>query len=175
MRVLALVILVSCAFPPAGLHAQLVPADAPPAESVEDLAAELRSIIYPQPISRGDGSAPPKEVVVMNSIQFEFASDALTPRARMVLNTLAQALNVSDIRESDFLIEGHTDAVGSASANLELSERRAESVIKYLESRGVAEGRLKPRGLGESQPIEPVAGRSAINRRVEIRVDKDGR
>jgi len=69
-----------------------------------------------------------------------------------------------------FLIEGHTDSQGRDAYNMDLSKRRAHSVLKYLESHGIAEGRLTHEGYGETRPIDTnktKAGR-ANNRRVEI-------
>ena len=67
-------------------------------------------------------------------------------------------------------IAGHTDNVGSASYNMQLSVRRAGTVAKYLESRGVANARIMTAGGGEDHPIASNSteqGRAA-NRRVEV-------
>jgi OOP family OmpA-OmpF porin len=72
-------------------------------------------------------------------------------------------------------IAGHTDSVGNATYNRELSERRANSVRKFFLDNGVAASRLKAVGYGEQQPIADnltEAGR-ARNRRVELRVSVD--
>ena len=65
-------------------------------------------------------------------IQFEFGSAALTPSARQVLDELGAALNSEQLSAFQFSLVGHTDAVGSDSANLALSEQRAEAVKSYL-------------------------------------------
>ena len=70
-------------------------------------------------------------------------------------------------------IVGHTDSVGTDAYNQQLSERRALSVARYLESKQVDSMRLATAGKGETQPIAPNAsdgGRQA-NRRVEIYVE----
>jgi outer membrane protein OmpA-like peptidoglycan-associated protein len=67
-------------------------------------------------------------------------------------------------------IMGHTDSTGSADYNQRLSERRAASVSRYLESQGVQPARIAARGLGETAPVasnDTPDGRS-LNRRVEI-------
>ncbi len=67
-------------------------------------------------------------------------------------------------------IEGHTDADGSDDYNLDLSQRRAESVVAWLSEQGVEAGRLTAVGKGEAEPIsdnESDAGKAA-NRRVEV-------
>jgi outer membrane protein OmpA-like peptidoglycan-associated protein/outer membrane protein W len=69
-------------------------------------------------------------------------------------------------------IQGHTDDVGDDDFNLDLSQRRAESVRAYFAAKGVDENRLVARGYGETQPIDPRTTRSARakNRRVEFRL-----
>ena len=69
-------------------------------------------------------------------------------------------------------IQGHTDNIGSAAYNKDLSQRRAESVRTYLIGKGVAEGRLTAHGYGLEQPVadnKTEKGR-AKNRRVEFRL-----
>ena len=68
---------------------------------------------------------------------------------------------------------GHTDSIGSEAYNLALSERRAQTVVNYLEQRGVSPSIIRAQGLGKSSPVASnatPAGR-AQNRRVEITVD----
>ena len=67
-------------------------------------------------------------------------------------------------------IEGHTDERGSASYNRDLSDRRAASVLRYLQERGVASNRMESAGLGEDRPLDPASNAAAweTNRRVEI-------
>lgn len=69
-------------------------------------------------------------------------------------------------------IAGHTDSVGTADYNLKLSQARAESVIKFLASIGVASSRMRARGYGEAQPVgdNSTPEGQASNRRVEMRV-----
>lgn len=67
-------------------------------------------------------------------------------------------------------VAGHTDSTGAASYNQQLSERRARSVSRYLETRGVDSRRIATAGFGENHPIadnSTPAGRQA-NRRVEL-------
>ena len=67
-------------------------------------------------------------------------------------------------------IEGHTDADGSDAHNLDLSQRRAEAVVRWLTERGLAPSRLRSAGKGENEPIADNTTRAGkqLNRRVEI-------
>jgi outer membrane protein OmpA-like peptidoglycan-associated protein len=70
-------------------------------------------------------------------------------------------------------IEGHTDDVGDAFANLDLSQRRADAVRAYLIARGVEPDRLLAVGHGESRPVVAGTDEAArgTNRRVEFYVE----
>jgi hypothetical protein len=72
------------------------------------------------------------------------------------------------------LVEGHTDDRGSDATNQQLSQKRADAVREYLESRGVPAERMRSVGRGESNPVasnDNPEGR-ANNRRVEIIVER---
>src|SRR5204862_1751986 len=73
-------------------------------------------------------AAPQKDM----RIQFEFGSAKLTEDAKKVLNELGAALQSDQLAAYQFSLVGHTDAVGSAGANLKLSQARAASVKDYL-------------------------------------------
>jgi outer membrane protein OmpA-like peptidoglycan-associated protein len=80
------------------------------------------------------------------------------------------ALVVTEFEQTYVDVVGHTDSTGAADYNQRLSERRADSVARYLQSQGVQRERLLVRGMGASAPIatnETPAGRQR-NRRVEI-------
>ena len=68
------------------------------------------------------------------SIQFEFDSAKLLPESRPLLDNLAKAINSDKLRGFTFVVEGHTDIVGSAEYNQKLSDQRALSVLTYLAS-----------------------------------------
>ncbi len=114
-----------------------------------------------------------KEVVTLaGDTNFEFNKSDLLPSAYPVLNQLAQSMQTNP--DTRWSVEGHTDAVGSDSYNMDLSRRRAESVVNYLVSNGVERSRLEIIPLGESRPIasnDTDEGR-AMNRRVEIKLIK---
>ncbi len=99
-----------------------------------------------------------------------FATDSSNISADFypVLNSVALVIN--EFEKTYIDINGHTDSTGAESYNQTLSEARASSVARYLESQKVVPQRIVTRGMGESQPIadnDTPAGRS-LNRRVEI-------
>lgn len=112
--------------------------------------------------------------LTLDDVLFEFDRADLKPGAQHDLDTLADFLRANPGRP--VMIEGHTDAIGSASYNADLSERRAESVRSYLVRRGVPPERITARGYGKDYPIASNATESGRlqNRRVEIVVLREG-
>ncbi len=110
--------------------------------------------------------------IMINSIQFEFDKAELLPESFGILDRLITKLDKFPAYK--VRIVGHTDSVGSEEYNQGLSERRANSVYKYLVAHDVAKDRLTTEGKGETQPIdnnETESGR-ARNRRVEFYLTK---
>lgn len=111
-----------------------------------------------------------QEIVVTmpQDILFAFDSAALRPDLRRDLATVSQSL----LRYPDttIIVTGHTDNVGSAAYNQNLSERRAQAVAGELIANGVPSRRIVARGAGFSQPVasNATAEGRAQNRRVEI-------
>ena len=102
------------------------------------------------------------------NVTFGFDSADLRPDFFEVLNSVA--LVVEEFDQTVLVIDGHTDSTGSRSYNMGLSERRANTVGRYLESQGVAPVRIATYGYGPDHPVatnETEAGRQA-NRRVEL-------
>lgn len=105
------------------------------------------------------------------SLRFATGSAELTPGAARSLDELGRALASPQLAPYRFRIEGHTDTVGSAELNRNLSERRAMTVRDYLTGRyGVGAERLEAIGLGESQLLVPTPDETAEarNRRVQV-------
>jgi len=166
---LGLALLLAGITTPWGATAQTLDS-APEAEmTVEEMAGQLRALVYPAPPTRGATVSPPPTSPVLRSINFEFGSDKLTVEAEATLDNLAAAMNLSDIAHAAFIVEGHTDAVGSEAFNLALSQRRADATVMYLTGRDVDPARLDATGLGETQLLERTDGPSQQNRRVEVR------
>ncbi|MGO2132244.1 MAG: OmpA family protein [Halomonas sp.] len=106
--------------------------------------------------------------MVLRDVNFEFDSARLTPHAQQILLGVAEKLRANpNVR---IRIEGHTDSVGNAAYNKQLSKARADSVAAFLASQGVSGQRMTTVGYGEERPIasnETNEGR-ALNRRVEM-------
>lgn len=111
-----------------------------------------------------------EQTVALQSVNFEFGSDALTAEAKAILDGIAKSLVAQAAVKVQ--VTGHTDSLGPQSYNLTLSQKRAKSVIAYLTSTGVAAARLSSEGEGEFSPIasnDTEEGR-AKNRRVEFKI-----
>lgn len=106
---------------------------------------------------------------VSHGILFDTGSDRLKAESAPAIQSIAKALGTNPALS--LLIEGHTDAVGNAAANLDLSKKRAEAVKAVLVSQfAVDNARLATNGLGATKPIDSndtPLGR-AQNRRVEF-------
>jgi outer membrane protein OmpA-like peptidoglycan-associated protein len=134
---------------------------------MDQQAKELQQNIPGATIQRvGEGIA----VTFASGILFPFNSTEILPDGRTNLQQLASSLE--KYPNSDILIVGHTDSVGTDAYNNDLSQRRALAAQSYLQSLGVPATRLQATGRGESEPIQSNdtdAGR-AQNRRVEIAI-----
>jgi len=109
------------------------------------------------------------QVTFASGLLFDFDSDVIRGNARSNLDALVD--NLHKYSKRDLLIVGHTDAIGTAGYNQDLSERRAASAARYLRSRGV-DTQIVTHGRGEDEPVatnDTEEGR-ARNRRVEVAI-----
>jgi outer membrane protein OmpA-like peptidoglycan-associated protein len=105
-----------------------------------------------------------------SGLLFAFDSDRIQGEAQRNLDNLAESIR--EYPNTELLIVGHTDAVGTETYNQSLSERRERSAANYLVGRGVNRDRIRTQGLGETEPVQDnttEAGR-AENRRVEVAI-----
>lgn len=134
---------------------------------MDQQAKELKQNIPGAKVERvGEGI----QVTFESGLLYDFDSDVVEPTARSNLKQLAASLD--QYPNTDLLVVGHTDAVGSADYNQDLSQRRALAAARYLVSQGVDGARVETQGRGESEPVasnETDAGRAA-NRRVEVAI-----
>ena len=109
-------------------------------------------------------------------INYELGSANLTSQARNIIDEKLLAL-LRDKPSVKIEISSHTDSRGSASANQSLSERRAQSVVNYLQSKGINGSRLVAVGYGEERlknrcadGVSCTEAEHAVNRRTEFRI-----
>ncbi|WP_433737072.1 OmpA family protein [Pseudomonas putida] len=108
------------------------------------------------------------KLIMPGNITFATDSANIAPSFYQPLNSLAGSLK--EFNQNQIEIVGYTDSTGSRQHNMDLSERRAQSVATYLTSQGVSGANLSARGAGPDGPIASnadVNGR-AQNRRVEV-------
>ncbi|MXV37172.1 OmpA family protein [Flavobacteriaceae bacterium Ap0902] len=105
-----------------------------------------------------------------SSIKFEYNKSSLTSTAKSNLNDVVQIFN--EYPNTNILIVGHTDNVGSQGFNQPLSLKRAQSVADYLISRGISNSRITVEGMGKLEPrfSNDTAEGRAGNRRVEFAI-----
>jgi outer membrane protein OmpA-like peptidoglycan-associated protein len=107
--------------------------------------------------------------VALHNIQFDTGQATITPASSSVLAPVGELLKTDPALRLE--IQGHTDNVGGAAANLRLSQDRAAAVKTYLvQNVGIAADRLTTAGFGDTKPIADNASEAgrAQNRRVEL-------
>jgi outer membrane protein OmpA-like peptidoglycan-associated protein len=102
-------------------------------------------------------------------IQFEYNSARISQASLAAVQELGKALSNPALKGSTFVVAGHTDAVGGEAFNQDLSERRADTIKRYLNEKfGVAGADLVTVGYGKTKLKDPNAPTSAVNRRVQV-------
>jgi outer membrane protein OmpA-like peptidoglycan-associated protein len=121
-----------------------------------------------------DLSLTPKgQTIILNHLIFAQGKSTIDPKSFSELDEVAQMMKENT--KIEIQLEGHTDNTGSASANMDLSEKRVEAVKKYLVGQGISKKRIKTKAFGGTQPLrnEMTPEERAQNRRVEMRILKD--
>jgi outer membrane protein OmpA-like peptidoglycan-associated protein len=110
-----------------------------------------------------------KQIRILERIEFPTRRAEIRPDSLGVLDQVRSALEVNP-QILRIRIEGHTDNRGANAANLKLSQRRAEAVMKYLIREGIDPLRLEAKGWGEERPLvkNDSEANMQINRRVEF-------
>jgi outer membrane protein OmpA-like peptidoglycan-associated protein len=102
-------------------------------------------------------------------INFEYNSADISAKSLPSVQALGRALSNADLKGSTFVVAGHTDAAGGEGYNQELSERRADSIKRYLVDKySIAGADLVTVGYGKSKLKEPSQPMAEANRRVQV-------
>lgn len=107
-------------------------------------------------------------IIIANETTIKFEFNSAEIKNFSVLDKIAKVI----LQNPRYIVEiiGHTDSVGEKQYNIELSQKRAENVMKYFVGKGIPQKNLTARGVGYTQPISPndTPENQAKNRRVEI-------
>lgn len=109
------------------------------------------------------------ELVMPSDVTFAKGSATLDPAFMPTLDKVAESLNLYPKTTIDII--GHASTEGAEQANLDLSYRRAQAVMAYLQGKGVLAQRMASGGLGESQPLvypDDTEAKRQQNRRVQV-------
>ena len=102
-------------------------------------------------------------------ITFDYNSAEISRKSLPLVQSLGRALVSADLKGSTFIVAGHTDAAGSEAYNQDLSERRADSIKRYLMDKyAIAAGDLVTVGYGKSKLKDPGHPLAEVNRRVQV-------
>jgi outer membrane protein OmpA-like peptidoglycan-associated protein len=126
-----------------------------PNEARLSLRLTLRFARWVPPVQpEGPAQTPPESPrFVLNGVEFETGSTTLGAGSRERLADVVEFMTHK--RSARIEISGHTDNVGDATANMGLSERRAQAVRDYLVSQGIDGGRIQAVGYGDTLPLAP--------------------
>lgn len=115
-----------------------------------------------------------KEIKILQQIHFAFNKDIIRPESYPVVDAVAEILKQNPKIRIE--VQGHTDNVGNKNYNKQLSDRRANAVMKALVARGIEPSRLRSKGYGMERPLVPndTEQNRALNRRVQfIRIESE--
>jgi outer membrane protein OmpA-like peptidoglycan-associated protein len=102
-------------------------------------------------------------------INFDYNSDRISAKSLPSVQALGRALGSADLKGSTFVLAGHTDAAGGDAYNQDLSERRADSIKRYLvDKSGIPAADLVTVGYGKTKLKDPANPLAEANRRVQI-------
>ena len=102
-------------------------------------------------------------------IQFDYNSADISKNSVTAVQELGKALSDASLKGSTFVVAGHTDAIGGEAYNQDLSERRADTIKKYLtEKYGITGSDLVTVGYGKTRPKDANAPMDPANRRVQV-------
>lgn len=116
---------------------------------------------------------PAGHAIRLNNLIFSQGQAHIDPKSHSELDDVV--VMMTDNEEIMIQLEGHTDNLGSAQANMKLSEQRVEAVKRYIVSKGISRTRIKTKAFGGSKPLanEMTPEARNLNRRVEMRILSD--
>ena len=137
--------------------------------------------IAPAPAPAPAPEVQTKHFTLKSDVLFTFNQASLKPEGRQALDQLYSQLSNIDPKDGSVVVLGFTDRIGSEQYNLKLSEKRAQSVVDYLISKGIPANKISARGMGKADPVtgntcNNVAPKAKLieclapDRRVEIQV-----
>ena len=131
-------------------------------DEVNDLRRVIRNIVL----------TPTGEAIRLSHLIFSQGKAHIEPGSFEELDELVRMMR--DNEKIVIQLEGHTDNLGDAKANMKLSQQRVDAVKKYIVSKGVSKSRIKTKAFGGSQPLttETTPQARNTNRRVEMRILK---
>ncbi|EKT62054.1 porin OmpA [Providencia burhodogranariea] len=142
---------------------------------------EVAPVVEPAPVVAPAPVVENKRFTLRSDVLFNFNKATLKPEGQQALNELYTELSSIDPTQGRVLVVGFTDRIGSQNYNLPLSQKRAQSVVDYLVSKGVPASAIAAEGRGKEDPVtgnkcDDVKGRAALieclapDRRVEIEI-----
>jgi len=102
-------------------------------------------------------------------ITFDYNSANISQKSMPSVQALGRALTSADLKGSTFIVAGHTDAAGTEAYNQDLSERRADSIKRYLVDKySIPSADLVTVGYGKAKLKDPSQPLAEVNRRVQV-------
>lgn len=149
-----------------------VDADGCPIDSDGDGVIDCEDDCPTVPGPKSNNGCPDWEELTISALHFDFDKAELRDEGKAALDKLASQLNAS--KEYDIVVGGHTCSIGTEKYNLELSEERAQEVVKYLLMKGVNNAYVGSKNYGESKPVIDNSSieNKEMNRRVEFEIAK---
>ena len=138
-------------------------------------------VVAPAPAPEPAPQVETKRFELKSDVLFNFGKSTLKAEGQQALDQLYSQLSNIDPKDGSVTVLGFTDRIGSDASNQALSEKRAQSVVDYLISKGIPADKISARGMGEANPAtgntcDNVTARAALidclapDRRVEIEV-----
>jgi outer membrane protein OmpA-like peptidoglycan-associated protein len=134
--------------------------------SVDQIVEQLAGTAQPHTRSLRNIKPEPRSIDLV--LQFDFDSAKVQETSKPLLDNLVDAMKSDRLMSIRFKIEGHTDAKGTEAYNMNLSLRRASSVVSYMAEKGIEKERMESVGKGFRELFYPEKPQAMENRRVRV-------